>query len=87
MTRAEAVAELESYRAYPPGWDSYKADPIDPSAVDLALKIVAADGILTDSFDCAPTSDGGVALEWESDGKTLTVEVYAAASRRRVAVG
>ena len=50
------------------GWDGYDAEPIKAKAVDTAIKFVYGipNGVLMP--EPTPENDGGVALDWSSDG-------------------
>lgn len=59
-----------------PGWDSYGAKPLDPTAVRRTFNLLPA-LLLDDSPEpsVVPTRDGGVQLEWHRRGVDLEVKV------------
>lgn len=72
-------------RRYPdlaPDWDSYGGGPLPGDIVDAAVVVA---GIMADlGFsrpEVGPQSAGGVLMEWEGSGRTLTVDIEAMGER------
>lgn len=67
---------LTELLALPENWNSYRARPVDPRAVERALELLWAimpeDGPLP---VIVPTHGGGIQLEWHRTGADLEVEV------------
>lgn len=58
----------------PPGWDSYRADAIDPKIVHDAMNFINAIlGPATPAPRVVPLSSGGLQLEWHRHGIDLEV--------------
>lgn len=64
-TREKFKLELESYRNLKQDWDGYNADPVFPSAIDLAIKFVdLLDEELISTAVLFPRTDGEVGFMW-----------------------
>lgn len=60
----------------PPNWDSYGALPIEPRNVAIALDILNETiNTGTPRPSVVPTNQGGVQLEWHTDGIDLEVKI------------
>lgn len=70
------LASLQRLAALSPGWDSYGAKPLNPSAVRRALNLLP---LLLPEYapepSVVPTRDGGVQFEWHRRGIDLEVKV------------
>ena len=66
-------------RRYPdlaPDWDSYGGGPPSPEIVDAAAVVARIMADLGFSRpEVCPQSSGGVLMEWEGSGRTLTVDI------------
>jgi hypothetical protein len=72
------LGSLHRLAALSPGWDSYGAKPLNPSAVRRMLNLLSL--LLPDDApepSVVPTRDGGVQLEWHRRGIDLEVKVPA----------
>jgi len=67
--------KLETFRAYQAGWDSYGAHSIDNEALEHAKRFLN-DSLFSnlDKPFITPTSNGGIQVEWNRDGKALELE-------------
>jgi len=68
-------SKLDTFRTLQSNWDSYGAYPIDEGALENAKQFL--NSTLFASLDkplIAPTSSGGVHVEWEGNGKALEFE-------------
>lgn len=64
-TREKFKLELESYRNLKQDWDGYGADPVFPSAIDLATKFVdLLDEELIATAVLFPRTDGEIGFMW-----------------------
>ena len=76
---APAVSRIDAFANLPAGWDSYDARPITREAVDASRSILyrlhdaALDRgtIALAPYHAAPSPDGGVAIEWRRDGRSI----------------
>ncbi len=71
---------LEQLKQLPEGWDSYGACAISPTAIDRArsilVRVTAPEELGLSAPFVAPTSRGGVGLEWRFEsGRELLLEV------------
>lgn len=74
---ARAVTELVDLVRLPAGWNSYGADPIEPTLIGAAVCLLATDAMRADLPEpiITPTNRGGVVLEWHTRGIDLEIEV------------
>lgn len=72
MNEPLALAALRQMRHMEPNWDSYRAAPIDPRAVDRAILILDS---LSGDWHPVPMSDGGVQLELHSGGFDIEITI------------
>jgi hypothetical protein len=54
----------------PPGWDSYDGAPTSQAAAVAALRLLS---VLTTAPAVVPCSDGGVQLEWHTQGVDIEI--------------
>jgi hypothetical protein len=69
-----AKAHIREFGWLDADWDSYGGSPISQRAIDQAANLID----IIDSFpapDISPTSEGGIAFEWRTAEKYLTLEV------------
>lgn len=60
-----AAVVMEPLRGLPPNWDSYGAEPMNPSVVGLGTSLLAALALVKVAPPQAfATADGGLSLEW-----------------------
>jgi len=60
-----------------PNWDSFGAQPIDPACILESIKLLlSVTNENTPLPSVVPTSQGGVQLEWHTNGVDLEVEVH-----------
>ncbi len=74
--RPTVVAKLAELAQLKAGWNSYRAAPISPEAIQRALALLDAtmsEG--TPAPSVVPLSTGGVQIEWHVAGFDLEVEV------------
>lgn len=71
---------IRSYLDLAPDWDSYGGGPPSRDIVDAAVVVaqVMADFGFSRPAVC-PQSSGGVLMEWQGSGRTLTVDIEAIA--------
>lgn len=72
----QAMLELSAVGALPPGWDSYGASAISPSAISVAeqlLKLLADHNAPRPAL--VPTSDGGIQIEWYGADVEIQLEI------------
>jgi hypothetical protein len=76
-----ALARLDEFLLLEPGWDSYDADRISPTAVKAARGLLMlsdgrlqAHGGATPTLPGAPLADGGVQVEWHTHSQSLEVD-------------
>jgi len=68
-------SKLDTFRSYRAGWDSYGASTISEDALESARRFL--DSALFSDLEkpfVAPTSTGGIHVEWNRDGKALELE-------------
>ena len=68
--------DLEAFRKFKRGWDSYGAEPIDHHCIDKAKALLIKLG--TD-WQPIPMVCGGVALEFHKDGFDIEIEIMRSA--------
>lgn len=72
----QAISDLESLTQLPDNWDGHGAQPVDDIAQEAAtrmLRRLMVHGVPRP--DILPTSNGGVAFEWESKQISLSLEI------------
>ena len=80
----EAEETINSFRELDKNWDSYKAKPIDPDAIELAKIIVkyVIDFLVEFPFAIFPTADGGISIQIEfvedrqDISRMLLIDIY-----------
>jgi hypothetical protein len=76
---APAVSRIDAFADLPAGWDSYGARPITREAADISRAILyrlheaalERGTIALAPYHVAPSPDGGVAIEWRRDGRSI----------------
>jgi hypothetical protein len=76
---APAFSRLDEFARFGPDWDSYGASPLSHEAIDVARVILhrlhelSLDGVTPAlaPYHAAPSPDGGVAIEWRRDGRSM----------------
>lgn len=79
---ADIEGEIRSYLDLAPDWDSYGGGPPSRDIVDAAVvvaQIMAEFGFSRPAV--CPQSSGGVMMEWQASGRTLTVDLEAIGER------
>jgi len=74
----EIRPRLEEFTRYPVGWNSYGAPPLRPDTKDFALSVL--NSIMkprTPLPHVAPSSVGGLHVEWHEKGVDLEVHIIA----------
>ncbi len=67
--------QCKKYLDYKSGWDSYNGQPINPDAMEFAASFLGTTAFA--QLDCpfiAPTSNGGVQVEWNIGNTSLEIE-------------
>lgn len=76
---APAFSRIDQFAQLPPNWDSYDAKPLTKHAVDVSRFILHQlyDASLERRttalapYHSAPSPDGGIAIEWRHDGRSI----------------
>lgn len=74
----QAISDIELLALLPDNWDGYGAQPVDGIAQESAIQMLRTFmGFGVPRPDISPTSNGGVAFEWERSQVNLSLEIEA----------
>jgi hypothetical protein len=62
---------IESFADLGPNWDSYGADPLDPTVIDRAVRVAA----LLSHLQAAPGADGSVSFEGHNRDDDIVIAI------------
>ena len=72
----DLVGRIDALSALKPGWNSYRAGEISPVARERAIvfvRLIADDRMRVRYPSVAPTSDGGVSLQWHINAEEIGI--------------
>lgn len=81
---APALSRIDEFARLRPDWDSYGAEPLSNEAADVARALLrrlheaSLDGVTPAlaPYHCAPSPDGGIAIEWRRDGRSVELWIH-----------